>query len=74
MQSILVPVISGFASKINWTQFLGLVASLLTARGFAIPPDMVPALLVAVQAVTALLTIIMRTWFTKSIIHGSVRH
>ena len=73
MQSILVPVISGFASKINWTQVLGTVASLVTAYGITLPPELVPALLVAVQGVTSLVTITMRMWFTKSIMQGSVR-
>ena len=67
MQTIEVPVVSGFESKINWTQVLGVLASLLTAFGFDIPSDLVPAVLVAVQAGIALVTVILRTWFTTSI-------
>ena len=73
MPMIQVPVKSGFASKINWTQVLGTVASLVTAYGVSLPPELVPALLVAVQGVTSLVTITMRMWFTKSIMQGSVR-
>lgn len=52
------------ASKINWTQLISLAAMLATVAGYTVPPDLVPTITAAIGAVSAVLTIVFRTWFT----------
>ncbi len=66
-----VPVKSAATSKINWTQLIGFGASLAAGFGLDLDPVTITKVVVGVQAVQSLATIIMRTWFTKSVISGS---
>lgn len=62
---------SAFLSKINWTQVLTVAFTLLAAFGVNIPEDMKVNLITAVTAIGGLLTVVLRTWFTKSITPSS---
>ena len=62
-----VPVKSGWISKINWVQFAGPACSLLAAFGLDLKPDALVGLVVAVQTVQSIVTWIMRTWFTHAV-------
>lgn len=55
---------SAWASKINWTQVLGVLAMIATALGKTVPPDLIPATVAWIGAGQAVLTIVLRTWFT----------
>jgi len=66
---------SAWLSKINWTQAVGVVASVLVfASGghYAIPDEQQAQLVLAIQAGQAFLTWVFRTWFTTSLTPGSV--
>lgn len=64
---------SAFASKINWTAFIGPLVSMLAVFGFKVPADLIPALVLAIQAAQSLITIILRTWFTTTITPSSAK-
>jgi len=68
-----VPVKSGWASKINWVQLAGPACSLLAAFGLNLAPDQLVGFVVAVQSVQSVVTWILRTWFTHAITQSSVR-
>lgn len=62
-----VQIKSAMESKINWTQVVGVVASVATLFGFTVPPDMIPAVVTGIVAVQGLLTVVWKTWFTNTI-------
>lgn len=62
-----VAVKSAWASKINWAQAVGLVASLLAMKGVDLPPETQAQIVVGVQAIVSVATWIARTWFTTSV-------
>lgn len=68
---VTVPVEPAVWSKINWAQVLGLGATVATMLGWTVPPDLVPATVVAIQSVVSVATIVLRTWFTKSVTPSS---
>ncbi len=68
-----VEVKSGWWSKINWAQILSVVATVLTAFGYVVPPDLIPAAVVVINGVTAFATIIFREFFTTKLTWGSVK-
>jgi hypothetical protein len=67
MDPISVVVKSAWASKINWTQGVGLLASLLAMRGVDLPPETQAQIVVGVQALVSVATWVARTWFTTSV-------
>jgi hypothetical protein len=67
MDPISVAVKSAWASKINWTQGVGLLASLLAMRGVDLPPETQAQIVVAIQAIVSVATWVARTWFTTSV-------
>jgi hypothetical protein len=67
-----VSVKSGWASKINWVQAGGIVASVAAFFGLDVPPDTLAAIIGGIQAAAALITVVMRTWFTRSVTTKSV--
>ena len=69
----LVPIKSGWASKINWVQLAGPACSLLAAFGLNLAPDQLVGFVVAVQSVQSVVTWILRTWFTHAMTQSSVR-
>lgn len=62
-----VPVKSAWYSKINWTQVLSVVAAILAFFGVGVPEELKDAVAVAITAVTAAVTIILRTYFNKTV-------
>lgn len=51
-------------SKVNWTQVVAVIASILVIFGIDLPVDQQLSIVAAIQAVQAVATIIFRTWFT----------
>jgi hypothetical protein len=73
---VTVPIKSAWASKVNITQAVGVAATalaLLTSNKFSVPLDVQAQMVAAIQAVQAVATWIMRTWFTSAITAGSVK-
>ncbi len=66
-----VPVKSAVTSKINWAQLIGFGVSLASGFGLDLDPVTLTKVVVGVQAATSLATIILRTWFTKSVVSSS---
>lgn len=66
-----VPVKSAWASKINWTQAVAFLAMLAAAFGIDMDEGTQTAVVSSILAIQALVTWIMRTWFTKSITPSS---
>jgi hypothetical protein len=72
-QEVISTTKSSFASSINWAQLIGVAASLATAFGYTVPPDLIPATVTGISAVVGIFTVIKRTWFTKSITTASAK-
>ena len=70
-ETVVVPVKSSFASKINWTQAVGAAGMLLTMYGVNLSPDKQAAIVTVIGLVTQVATWIQRTWFTTSITEAS---
>ncbi len=69
----LVPVTSAWSSKINWTQAVAILASLLTffsGGDFGLSADQQAAIVVTIGVVQGLATWVMKTFFTPSV-HAS---
>ncbi len=66
-----VDIKSAWLSKINWTQVVSVVASLLVVFGLDIPPETQAHIATAITALTGLVTIVMKTFFTTSITPSS---
>jgi hypothetical protein len=75
MKTATVQVQSAWASKVNWTQAIGLVATLLalaTGNAVEIPGEQQAAMVAVIQGVTGIATWIIRTWFTRSVTPASL--
>lgn len=70
--SVSVPVKSAWLSKINWTQGIGMAASLGVLFGIHVPPETQAAAITGIQAVSAVATWVIKTWFTKTVTPGSL--
>ena len=70
--STIVPIKSDLASKINWTQVVAAVAILGSLFGFELDAQTQLAIVSVIAVGTQVATIIMRTYFTKSITASSV--
>ena len=55
-----------WASKVNWTQIISVLAMLLAMFGIDLDADIQAQLAVTISSVAAALTIIWRTWFTTT--------
>lgn len=69
---------TSFLSKINWTQVVAIVASLITIFFPEVYPSYLDAtaqvlIVFAIQTVQALVTWILRTWFTTEITKASAK-
>lgn len=62
-----VEVKSPWLSKINWTQAIGLLASILAFAGIIVPPELQEQAGIAITAITAVVTIIFRTWGNNTV-------
>jgi hypothetical protein len=59
---------SSWASKINWTQIVGMAAMLLTVFGIEMDADTQVAAIAGIQGITSVVTWVLRTWFTDKLI------
>lgn len=68
--SVNVPVESAVSSKTNWTQFIGVGASLLTILSngkLNLTPDQLLAAVAGFQAVQGIVSVVLKTYFTGSV-------
>ena len=69
-----VPVESATKSKINWTQFAGIGATLLTlatSGKLNLTPDQVIAIIAAIQTLQGVASVIFKTFFNTSVTPSS---
>ena len=66
-----VEVKSAFLSKINWTQLISVLASLLVVFGVDFPPELQAHIAAAITAISAIVTVVMKTWFTTTVTPSS---
>lgn len=69
-----VEVKSAWTSKINWTQAVGVAASVLTVvtgSKFNIPADQQLVIVGIIQGVQSLVTWVVKTWFTNTVTAAS---
>ena len=67
-----VEVKSGWFSKVNWTQVATFGASMAAVAGLNVSADTLLQIVLGIQAVQSIATIIIKTWFTKSVTAPSV--
>ena len=63
---------SAFASKINWVQVVGFIAMVGSVFGLDIDQDTQNALVAGIAGIWTVVTIIMRTFFTKTVTQSAV--
>lgn len=63
----LVKTKSAWASKINWTQIIGVVAMLGAMFGLDLDAQTQAAIVAGIVAVQGVATVIFKTWFTKTV-------
>lgn len=69
---VVAPVASAWTSKINWTQLAGPAATALAYFGLSgIDANTLLAIFAGVQGLQSVVTIVMRTFFTKTITPSS---
>lgn len=71
-KTITVPVKKAWASKVNWAQIFGFAATVLTALGYTVPPEIIPMAVAVVATVTQFVTLILRTFFSPDVVDQSV--
>lgn len=52
------------ASKINWTQIVGIVVQVIAFFGIDVPPEVSAQIAIGIAAVQSIATWVFRTWFT----------
>ena len=62
---------SAWASKINWTQAVAFAAMLFTMFGIDMPAELQAQIVTGIGIVAAVVTWILRTWFTTAITYAS---
>ena len=67
-----VDVKSSWLSKINWTQAVGLLATLLALKGITMSPETQVQVVVGIQAVVAAVTWVFKTFFTSTVTQSSL--
>lgn len=70
-QFIEVAVKSAWWSRVNWTQAVGMAATIGVLFGLNLSPEEQAKVVATIQGVSALATIILRTWFTTSVTPAS---
>lgn len=66
-----IDVKSAWLSKINWTQAIGVLASILVVFGINLDTQTQVAIVAGIQGVVAFVTWVMRTFFTTSLTPSS---
>lgn len=69
-----VEVKSAWTSKINWTQVVAVLAMILTVFGFSLPPELQAQIVAGIVAVQALVTWVLKTFFTTSVTTASAKN
>lgn len=64
-ETVTVTTKSAWASKINWAQAIGVLASIAVIFGIDVPEDVKVGLVAAINGAMGVITWVMRTWFTK---------
>ena len=59
---------SAWASEINWAQAVGIGATVLMMVGIEMDAETQVAMVAGIQGVIAVVTWVMRTWFTTKVI------
>lgn len=67
----IVPVKSAWTSKINWTQAAGLIATGAAILGLPLTATEALGVVTGIQTVVAVVTWIIKTWFTPSVTAAS---
>jgi hypothetical protein len=67
MNLVTVDVKSAWASKINWTQAVSVLASVLIMFGVNLDAETQAHLVIAINLVSSAVTWVLRTWFTETI-------
>lgn len=63
---------SSWASKINWAQGVGLLATVLAMIGIDVPAEVQAQIVAGIASAVYVVTWVLRTWFTKSLTKASV--
>lgn len=71
-QMAVVEVKSAWFSKINWTQAVSLLATLLAIKGIDLDPTTRVAIVAAIQSITVIITWVLRTWFNSTVSPASI--
>jgi hypothetical protein len=68
----IVPIKSAWTSKINWTQAISVIASLLALKGINLDASTQASILSVIIGINAVTTWVMRTWFNGSVTASSL--
>ena len=71
-EKAVVPVRTSWASKINWLQVAGAVGTLLTTNALGLPAETQVKVLAGWTLIQNVGTIVLRTWFNKSVSPASL--
>lgn len=74
-QAAIVPIVSAWASKINWAAIISFLATIVALWNVTISAEMQVQLVAGLMAFCALVDVfifLFRTWFTKSVTAASV--
>lgn len=63
----LVPIVSAWYSKINWTQAGAAATAIIVAAGIDIPDNVKAEVLTGLTIAQSILTWVFRTWFNGSV-------
>lgn len=72
MSTAIVPVKSAWLSKINWTQVISAVLTLITTNAFGLEAETQVKVLAVVQMLQSVATVILRTWFNGTVAPASL--
>lgn len=69
--TVRIDVKSAWTSKINWTQAIAVLASIATVFGLDVDPETQVAIVAGITGVQAVITWVLRTWFTTAVTEAS---
>ncbi len=75
--AVVVPITPAWTSKINWTQAVAILSSIVTlvfGSNAGLSPDRQAAIVTVITIIQGVATWIMRTWFTSSVHASSLDH
>lgn len=75
-QSVAAPVVSAWNSKINWTNAVAIIATLLaiaTGNKLDLTPEMQTGIVTAIGVGSSIASMVMKTYFTQSITPSSAK-